>query len=95
MRLLRKIKDFFKKYLLDTKLRNKVHLIPELVLVIYGLISSKFSIIFYGCLAIALYNLVLNAIAKKIAVKEISKHLNTVSIQTDINNESDEDIINL
>lgn len=95
MKLLRKIKGFFKRYLLDIQFRNKVHLIPEIALVAYGLISSKYSVIFYGCLAIVLVNVILNAIAKKVTIKEIKKQINVVSTQTETKEESDEDIINL
>lgn len=89
MKLLKKIKSFFKRYLLDTQFRNKINLIPEIVLVLCGLISSKYSLIFYGCLCIALINLILNAVAKKLAVKEIKKQIDVVSNQIVINNESD------
>lgn len=95
MKLLRKIKSLFKKYILDIQFRNKINLIPEIVLVVYGLISSKYSVIFYGCLAIALLNVLLNAIAKKLVVKEIKKQFNVVSNQTIEVQESDEDIKNL
>ena len=95
MKLLRKISSFFKRYLLDIQFRNKIHLIPEIALVIYGLISSKYSVIFYGCLVIILVNLILNAIAKKISIKEIKKQINLVSNQTETKEKSDEDIINL
>lgn len=91
MKLLRKIKSFFKRYLLDRGLRNKVNFIPELVLVIIGLCTSNYSIIFYGCLAIVGLNLILNLIAKRVAIKEIKNKLNSVSTQN--NENSDNDII--
>ena len=92
MKLLRKIKGFFKRYLLDIQFRNKVNLIPEIALVVYGLISSKYSVIFFGCVGIAILNLILNSIAKKLAIKEIKKQINVVSNQTIEVQESDEDI---
>lgn len=92
MKLLRKIKSLCKRYILDIQFRNKVNLIPEIALVVYGLISSKYSVIFFGCLGIAILNLILNAIAKKIAIKEIKKQINVVSNQTIEVQESDEDI---
>lgn len=92
MKLLRKIKSLCKRYILDIQFRNKVNLIPEIALVVYGLISSKYSVIFYGCVVIALVNLILNSIAKKIAIKEIKKQINVVSNQTIEIPESDEDI---
>ena len=95
MKLLRKIKSLCKRYILDIQFRNKLNLIPEIVLVVYGLISSKYSVIFFGCLGIVLVNVILNAISKKVAIKEIKKQINVVSTQTLIKEESDEDIINL
>lgn len=91
MKLLKKIKSFFKRYLLDKSFRNKINFIPELALVIFGLCTSNYSIIFYGCLAIVGLNLILNMIAKKVAIKEIQNKLNSVSTQN--NNNSDNDII--
>lgn len=91
MKLLKKIKSFFKRYLLDVGFRNKINFIPETALVIYGLISSKYFLIFYGCLAIVGVNLILNIIAKKVTIKEIQNKLNSVSTQND--NNSDNDII--
>lgn len=91
MKLLKKIKSFFKRYLLDLDFRNKINFIPETALVIYGLISSKYSLIFYGCLAIVGVNLILNIIAKKVVKKEIQNKLNSVSTQN--NSNSDNDII--
>lgn len=71
-------------------------MIPEIALVVYGLISSKYSLIFYGCLGLALLNVILNVIAKKIAIKEIKNNLShMVSTQTQKQEKSDEDIINL
>lgn len=95
MKLLRKIKSFFKRYLKDNQFRNKVNLIPEIALVVYGLISSQYSLIFYGCLGLALLNLILNAIAKKIAIKEIQKQIDLVSTQTKDKKVSEDDIVNL
>ena len=63
---------------MDTQFRNKINLIPEVVLIVYGFISSKYSLIFYGCLVIALLNVVLNAIAKKIAIKDIKNNLSNI-----------------
>ena len=95
MKLLRKIKSLCKRYILDIQFRNKVNLIPEIALVVYGLISSKYSVIFFGCVGIAILNLILNSIAKKLAIKEIKKQFNVVSNQTTNQEKSDEDIINL
>lgn len=91
MKLLKKIKSFFKRYLIDVNFRNKINFIPELALVIFGLCSSNYSIIFYGCLAIVGLNLILNIIAKKVTIKEIQNKLNSVSSQN--NDNSDNDII--
>ena len=91
MKLLKKIKSFFKRYLLDKAFRNKINFIPELALVILGLCTSNYSIIFYGCLAIVGVNLILNIIAKKVAIKEIQNKFNSVSTQNKVN--SDKDII--
>ena len=91
MKLLKKIKSFFKRYLLDVGFRNKINFIPELALVIVGLCTSNYSIIFYGCLAIVGLNLILNLIAKKIAIKEIKNKINSVSTQN--SESSDNDII--
>ena len=91
MKLLRKIKGFFKRYLLDIQFRNKINIVPEIALIVYGLISAKYSIIFYGCLAIVIVNLILKSISKKIAMKKIKQ---VVSNQVQ-NEESDNDIINL
>lgn len=89
MKLLEKIKKFFSKYLLDNSFRSKVHLIPEIILIIAGLCSSNYSLIFYGCLILVGYNMILNFIAKKIAIKKISQHMAKVSnqvIDNDIEN---------
>lgn len=88
MILLKKIKYFFKRYLLDKGLRNKVNFIPELALVIFGLCTSNYSIIFYGCLALVGLNLILNLIAKRVAIKEIQNKLNSVSTQNSENSDN-------
>lgn len=76
---------------MDSMFRNKINIIPELALIIFGLCSSNYPVIFYGCLGIAVLNLILNAIAKKIAIKEIKNKIDSVSNQNDTN--SDNDII--
>lgn len=96
MKLLKKISSFFKLYFYDSKFRSKVHLIPELILIFLGFYTSNYSIIFVGCVAIAIYNLILNFISRKVVANhfknQISNHLNKVSIQKP---DSDDDIINL
>lgn len=81
MKLSEKIKNLFSRYLLDNTFRSKVHLIPEIILVIIGLCSSNYSLIFYGCLVLVAYNMILNFIAKKIAIKKISQEMSKVSNQ--------------
>ena len=81
MKLSEKIKNLFSRYLLDNTFRSKVHLIPEIILIIVGLCSSNYSLIFYGCLVLVAYNMILNFIAKKIAIKKISQQMAKVSNQ--------------
>lgn len=81
MKLSEIIKNIFSRYLLDNTFRSKIHLIPMIILLIIGLCSSNYSLIFYGCFILVAYNLILNFIAKKIAIKKISQQMSKVSNQ--------------